>query len=148
MNLSAARVAHASMKNIGAAERERVLFHKSLDRIPPDRRFLSNPVLAMLAVGEKMLDGELEYHRGNYDLGYEHLREAVRRDDGVPSVIETGGHPVTPGHALSGVAEFKTSGTGVRVHLSCRLQVICSPPHWVKRRPQFCRSVGRLPAFG
>jgi hypothetical protein len=35
----------------------------------------------MLAVGEKMLDGELEYHRGNYDLGYEHLREAVRRDD-------------------------------------------------------------------
>jgi hypothetical protein len=57
-------VAHASMKDIGQAEREQTLFHESLGRIPPGRRFLSNPVLAMLAVGEKMLDAELEYHRG------------------------------------------------------------------------------------
>jgi hypothetical protein len=93
-------VAHASMKNIGAAERERVLFHESLDRIPPDRRFLSNSVLAMLAVGEKMLDGELEYHRGNHDLAYEHLREAVRRDDNL-SYTEPWAWMHPPRHALA-----------------------------------------------
>ena len=93
-------VAHASMKNIGAAERERVLFHESLDRIPPDRRFLSNSVLAMLAVGEKMLDGELEYHRDNHDLAYEHLREAVRRDDNL-SYTEPWAWMHPPRHALA-----------------------------------------------
>jgi len=77
-------VAHATLKNIAEAERERLLFHESPERIPPGRRFLSNPVHAMLAVGEKMLDGELEYHRGGYDRAYEHLRDAVRRDDNLP----------------------------------------------------------------
>ena len=88
------------MKNIGAAERERVLFHESLDRIPPDRRFLSNSVLAMLAVGEKMLDGELKYHTGNHDLAYEHLREAVRRDDNL-SYTEPWAWMHPPRHALA-----------------------------------------------
>src|ERR1700737_5006504 len=37
-------VAHASMKNICSGTGT-VLFHESLDRIPPDRRFLSNSVL-------------------------------------------------------------------------------------------------------
>jgi hypothetical protein len=28
-----------------------------------------------------MLNGELEYHKGNHDLAFDHLRESVRRDD-------------------------------------------------------------------
>ncbi len=74
-------VAHAFLKNIAMAEYERGCFHESLARIPADRRFLSNPVLTTLAVGEAMLDGELEYHKGNFELGFAQLREAVRRDD-------------------------------------------------------------------
>jgi tetratricopeptide (TPR) repeat protein len=74
-------VAYASLKNIEMAERERCYFLESLKRIPQDRRFLSNPVLTTLAVAEKMLDGELEYHKGNYELAFSHLREAVTRDD-------------------------------------------------------------------
>jgi len=88
------------MKNIGQAERERTLFHESLGRIPPGRRFLSNSVLAMLAVGEKMLDGELEYHRGNHDIAYEHLREGVRRDDNL-SYTEPWAWMHPPRHALA-----------------------------------------------
>ena len=57
-------VAFASLKRIAEAEQARTLFHESLGRIPPDRRFLSNPALAMLGVGETMLDGELAYHKG------------------------------------------------------------------------------------
>ncbi len=93
-------VAHAAMKNIAEAERERTLFHESLGRIPPSRRFLSNPVLAMLAVGEKMLDGELEYHRGNHDAAFEHLRESVRRDDNL-SYTEPWAWMHPPRHALA-----------------------------------------------
>lgn len=93
-------VAHASMKNIDQAERERTLFHESLGRIPPSRRFLSNPVLAMFAVGEKMLDGELEYHRGNHDIAFEHLRESVRRDDNL-SYTEPWAWMHPPRHALA-----------------------------------------------
>jgi tetratricopeptide (TPR) repeat protein len=93
-------VAHASLKDIAGAERERALFHESLSRIPPSRRFLSNSVVAMLAVGEKMLDGEIEYHRGNYDLAYDRLREAVRRDDNL-SYTEPWAWMHPPRHALA-----------------------------------------------
>ena len=78
----------------------RTLFHESLGRIPPGRRFLSNSVLAMLAVGEKMLDGELEYHRGNHDIAFEHLRESVGRDDNL-SYTEPWAWMHPPRHALA-----------------------------------------------
>ena len=74
-------VAHASLKNIAEAEEERVRFHASLARIPPERRFLSNPALKTLAVGDKMLEGELEYHKGNHETAFAALRESVSRDD-------------------------------------------------------------------
>ena len=54
----------------------------------------------MLAVGEKMLDGELEYHRGNHDIAYEHLRESVRRDDNL-SYTEPWAWMHPPRHALA-----------------------------------------------
>ena len=31
-----------------------------------------------------MLDGELEYRRKNYDVAFEHLRGAIRREDSLP----------------------------------------------------------------
>jgi tetratricopeptide (TPR) repeat protein len=93
-------VAYATLKNFGEADRERTLFHESLGRIPPSRRFLSNSVLAMLAVGEKMLDGELAYHQGNYDGAFADLREAVRRDDNL-SYTEPWAWMHPPRHALA-----------------------------------------------
>jgi len=74
-------VAHAALKNFPAAENERMQFHSSLKRIPANRKFFNNSALTILAVGEKMLDGELEYHKGNYTEAYEHLRQSVARDD-------------------------------------------------------------------
>ena len=93
-------VAYATLKNFAAAERERAAFHESLERIPPTRRFLSNSVIDMLAVGEKMIDGELEYHRGSYDAAFTHLREAVRRDDAL-SYTEPWAWMHPPRHALA-----------------------------------------------
>ncbi|OWK18604.1 hypothetical protein AJ88_07225 [Mesorhizobium amorphae CCBAU 01583] len=57
-------VAFATLRDFSAAERERERFHLHLSRIPPERRFLSNPTRASLAVGAALLDGELAYHQG------------------------------------------------------------------------------------
>jgi tetratricopeptide (TPR) repeat protein len=92
-------VAHASLKQIPEAEKERTLFHESLSRIPKSRRFFNNDAHAVLGVGEKMLDGELEYHKGSYEIAYEHLRESVRRDDNL-EYIEPWAWMHPPRHAL------------------------------------------------
>jgi tetratricopeptide (TPR) repeat protein len=93
-------VAHASLKRFEDADQERRLFYESLRRIPPQRKVFNNSALRILAVGEKMLDGELEYHKGNHQLGYAHLREAVDRDDNL-EYIEPWAWMHPPRHALA-----------------------------------------------
>jgi tetratricopeptide (TPR) repeat protein len=93
-------VAHAALKQFGDAERERQSFHDMLRRIPSHRKVFNNSAHSILAVGEKMLDGELEYHRGNHDLGFAHLRQAVDRDDNL-EYIEPWAWMHPPRHALA-----------------------------------------------
>jgi tetratricopeptide (TPR) repeat protein len=93
-------VAQAALKRFDDADRERQLFHDSLRRIPPERKVFNNTARSILAVGEKMLDGELEYHKGNYERAYAHLREAVDRDDNL-EYIEPWAWMHPPRHALA-----------------------------------------------
>jgi tetratricopeptide (TPR) repeat protein len=93
-------IAYATLKNIAAAEEERSRFFESLRRIPTSRRFLSNPAHAILGVGEKMLEGELEYHKGNYEAAFAALRESVRRDDSL-GYTEPWAWMHPPRHALA-----------------------------------------------
>lgn len=81
MSHYAKAVANAALRNFDQAEQERKSFHLSLTRIPPGRKFFNNPALRTLGVGEKMMLGELEYHKGNHDAAFGHLRESVRRCD-------------------------------------------------------------------
>ena len=74
-------VAYAAMKQFTAAESQKTCFYDSLQRISPTRKFFNNPALQTLGVGEKMLLGELEHHKGNHEVAFEHLREAVQRSD-------------------------------------------------------------------
>ena len=100
MNHYAKGIAHATLKNFRAADEERNLFDESMRRIPPHRRFFNNEAHRILAVGEKMLDGELEYHKGNYDAAYALLRESVRLDDNL-EYIEPWAWMHPPRHALA-----------------------------------------------
>jgi tetratricopeptide (TPR) repeat protein len=93
-------VAHAFLKQFPEAERERRLFHESVARIPPGRRFFNNPARTVLGVGEMLLEGELEYHKGNFEVAYRHLRESVRRDDDL-EYIEPWAWMHPPRHALA-----------------------------------------------
>jgi tetratricopeptide (TPR) repeat protein len=92
-------VACASLKRIPEAEEERRLLAESIRRIPDWQRFSNNFASNVLAVGQKMLDGELEYHKGNHHEAYTHLRESVRLDDDL-EYIEPWAWMHPPRHAL------------------------------------------------
>jgi tetratricopeptide (TPR) repeat protein len=68
--------------------------------MPRGRRFFNNDARRVLGVGEMMLEGELEYHKGNFELAYRHLRESVRRDDDL-EYIEPWAWMHPPRHALA-----------------------------------------------
>jgi len=93
-------IAYATLKDPAAADRERALFREAVARLPAEHRFLSNPARNTLAVGEAMLDGEAEYHRGNHEQAYVRLREAVRRDDNL-NYTEPWAWMHPPRHALA-----------------------------------------------
>ncbi|RWP80410.1 MAG: hypothetical protein EOR11_28990 [Mesorhizobium sp.] len=93
-------VAHATLRQFPEAEREREAFHRHLKGIAPERRFLSNPAQASLAVGVALLDGELAYHQGRHDEAYGHLRQAVELDDNL-SYTEPWAWMHPPRHALA-----------------------------------------------
>jgi tetratricopeptide (TPR) repeat protein len=93
-------IAHASLKRLDDSERERERFYKSVERIPPERRFFNNWARDILAVGAMMLEGEVEYHKGNYDIAFKCLRESVLRDDSL-EYIEPWAWMHPPRHALA-----------------------------------------------
>ena len=93
-------VAHATLGQHDEALREREWFHRHVESIPAERRFLSNPTRASLAVGASLLDGEIAYHAGRYEAAYAHLRQAVERDDNL-SYTEPWAWMHPPRHALA-----------------------------------------------
>ncbi|NND03865.1 MAG: tetratricopeptide repeat protein, partial [Acidimicrobiia bacterium] len=74
-------IAHATLKQFDAADVQLDAFYRSVERVPESRKFFNNTALNVLAVGEAMLLGELAYHKGEYERAFDHLREAVQRDD-------------------------------------------------------------------
>jgi hypothetical protein len=93
-------VANAALKRFKVAEDQRRQFHAAVARIPGNRKFFNNTACDILAVGEKMLDGELEYHKGNHQVAFDHLREAVQRDDNL-EYTEPWAWMHPPRHALA-----------------------------------------------
>ncbi|MGN6168785.1 MAG: hypothetical protein ACTHQQ_11540 [Solirubrobacteraceae bacterium] len=77
-------IAHASLGDIDAADRERELFRASAAAVPEYRTQFNNISIDILAVATAMLDGELEYRRQNYETAFDQLRRAVALDDGLP----------------------------------------------------------------
>jgi hypothetical protein len=93
-------VAHATLRSFTDAEIERERFHRHVETISPERRFLSNPARASLEVGAALLDGELAYHKGAYEIAFAHLRRAVELDDNL-SYTEPWAWMHPPRHALA-----------------------------------------------
>ncbi len=77
-------VAHSALGNVGEAEKEKALFLAAKLRVPESRRVHNNTVVDLLGVAEEMLNGELEYRKGNFEIAFAHLRKSVELDDNLP----------------------------------------------------------------
>ena len=77
-------VAFSATGKVDAAETEREAFLVARDRVPPSRMLFNNTCIDILQVAEAMLEGELEYRKGNYEQAFEHLRRSVQLDDELP----------------------------------------------------------------
>jgi tetratricopeptide (TPR) repeat protein len=77
-------VAHSALGNVDAAEAEKARFTAAKARVPEARRIHNNTVVDLLGVAEEMLNGELEFRKGNHDAAFAHLRRSVALDDALP----------------------------------------------------------------
>ena len=77
-------VAYSATGRIAEAEAERELFQAAVARVPESRTLFNNTCRDILTVADAMLDGELEYRKGNFEAAYAHLRRSVELDDGLP----------------------------------------------------------------
>lgn len=84
MILYAKGLAHSVLGEIAEAERARAAFREARARVPETRRLHNNTIVDLLAIAEEMLNGELEYRRGKFDLAFAHLRRSVVLEDSLP----------------------------------------------------------------
>lgn len=99
MALYGKTIAHAVLGQIDAAEASRQAFYLATAQVQPTRTVFNNTCTSLLAIAAQMLEGELEYRMGNFDVAYSHLREAARLSDELP-YDEPWGWMQPPRHAL------------------------------------------------
>ena len=74
-------VALASLDRVDEALVEQKKFQVARAAVPESRILFNNLVSDVLSVADKVLDGEIEYRRGNYERAFALLREAVKLDE-------------------------------------------------------------------
>lgn len=77
-------VALAATGRVDKAEEYQQRFREAAKIVPSTRMLFNNTCVDILAIAGAMLDGELEYRRGNIEAGFEHLRRAINLDDSLP----------------------------------------------------------------
>ena len=77
-------VACAAQGRVAEAEVERELFRLAQAAVPATRMLFNNTCADILAIAGAMLDGELDYRKGNVEAAFACLRRAIEIDDGLP----------------------------------------------------------------
>ena len=77
-------VAHAALNEVEAAEEEKALFLAARAKVPESRFLHNNTCQDLLAIAEAMLNGEIDYRKGDFEAAFAHLRRSVELDDALP----------------------------------------------------------------
>ncbi|MBG0850577.1 hypothetical protein I2W78_01565 [Streptomyces spinoverrucosus] len=77
-------VALSATGRIDEAEAERRRFREAVGRVPQSRTLFNNTCADILAVAAEMLDGELEYRKGNHAEAFAALERSIELDDSLP----------------------------------------------------------------
>ncbi|KAI6784253.1 uncharacterized protein J7T54_004799 [Emericellopsis cladophorae] len=84
LTLYAKGMASAALGHVEEAEKQRKEFQRAVPRVKPSRTLFNNKCVDILTVAEALLDGELEYRRGNFEIAFAHLRDSIDRYDALP----------------------------------------------------------------
>ncbi|CAG9950705.1 unnamed protein product [Clonostachys rosea f. rosea IK726] len=74
-------IAHAATGEVKEADKEHELFREASTLVPPTRLDFPNRITDILKVASAMLDGEIEYRRGNYETSFRRLKDAISLED-------------------------------------------------------------------
>ncbi|MEU4142604.1 hypothetical protein [Streptomyces parvulus] len=77
-------VALSATGRTAEAEAERVLFRAAVARVPDTRMLFNNTCADILAIASAMLDGELEYRKGDHPAAFAALERSIALDDALP----------------------------------------------------------------
>lgn len=77
-------VALSATHRVPEAEAERRLFREAVARVPETRMLFNNTCADILAIASAMLDGELEYRKGDHDAAFAALERSIALDDNLP----------------------------------------------------------------
>ncbi|MFI6013221.1 hypothetical protein ACIBAG_31135 [Streptomyces sp. NPDC051243] len=77
-------VALSATHRLPEAETERRLFHEAVARVPETRMLFNNTGADILAIASAMLDGELEYRKGDHAAAFAALERSIELDDNLP----------------------------------------------------------------
>jgi len=77
-------LALSALGRVDAAEAQMAVFAAAKARVPETRLLHNVRSVDLLEVATAMLEGELAYRKGDYDVAFDHLRRAVRLDDALP----------------------------------------------------------------
>ena len=77
-------IALAATGRVDEALEERKRFEDAWTYVPETRLDFPNKITEILPVAQAMLDGEIEYRRGNYEVSFQKLREAIILEDKIP----------------------------------------------------------------
>ena len=69
-------IAHAALGDLEKGRYYQQEFYRRYREVPEWHIMANNPSRDILAVAQAMMNGEVEYHAGNHEIGYRYLREA------------------------------------------------------------------------
>ena len=77
-------IAFSASGRVDQAGLERDRFRAAVLRVPDTRVLFNNSCRDVLAIAGAMLDGEIEYRKGQFEIAFAALRRAVQLDDTLP----------------------------------------------------------------
>ena len=93
-------IAEAALGHHKQADKMKKLFDDAVLRVPETRYVHVVSCQDQLQIARSLLDGEIAYHAGNYEIAFAHLREAVEKEDSLP-YDEPWGWMMPSRHALA-----------------------------------------------
>ena len=99
MRRYARAIALATLQDHGAAAAEAAAFEQARAKVPDTRFIFNNCCIDVLEIAAAMMNGEVAYHKGDIEVAFAHLRQAVFLDDHL-NFAEPWGWAMPTRHAL------------------------------------------------